>query len=83
MRKHLNYMCHPSVEDDIKYKDIFTSPRNDLTCKGLTVYKLDKISSEDLISRHGPLARYVKLQVAHVPGMLGTFSPAADFKGNC
>ena len=31
---------------------------------------------------HGPLTRYVKLQVAHAPGMLGTFSPAADFKGN-
>ena len=24
---------------------------------------------------HGPLARYVKLRVAHVPGMPGTFSP--------
>ena len=24
---------------------------------------------------HGPLARYVKLRVAHAPGMLGTFSP--------
>ena len=24
---------------------------------------------------HGPLARYVKLGVAHAPGMLGTFSP--------
>ena len=24
---------------------------------------------------NGPLARYVKLQVAHVPGMPGTFSP--------
>ena len=24
---------------------------------------------------HGPLARYVKLWVAHVPGMPGTFSP--------
>ena len=32
---------------------------------------------------HGPLARYVKLRVAHAPGMPGTFSPAADFKGNC
>ena len=31
---------------------------------------------------HGPLTRYVKLQVAHAPGMPGTFSPAADFKGN-
>ena len=34
------------------------------------------------ISRYGPLTRYVKLQVAHAPGMPGTFSPAADFKGN-
>ena len=33
-------------------------------------------------SRHGPLTRYVKLQVVHAPGMPGTFSPAADFKGN-
>ena len=24
---------------------------------------------------HGPLARYIKLQVAHAPGMRGTFSP--------
>ena len=31
---------------------------------------------------HGPVTRYVKLQVAHAPGMPGTFSPAADFKGN-
>ena len=31
---------------------------------------------------HGPLTRYVKLQVAHAPGMPGTFSPATDFKGN-
>ena len=31
---------------------------------------------------HGPLARYVKLCVAHAPGMPGTFSPATDFKGN-
>ena len=31
---------------------------------------------------HGPLTRYVKLQVAHAPGMPGTFSPAADFKEN-
>ena len=26
-------------------------------------------------SPHGPLARYVKLQVVHTPGMPGTFSP--------
>ena len=32
--------------------------------------------------RHGPLTRYVILQVAHAPGMPGTYSPAADFKRN-
>ena len=32
---------------------------------------------------HGPLTRYVKLRIAHAPGMPGTFSPTADFKGNC
>ena len=31
---------------------------------------------------HGPLTRYVKLQVAHAPGMPGKFFPAAVFKGN-
>ena len=31
---------------------------------------------------HGPLTRYVKLQVTHAPGMPGKFSPAAVFKGN-
>ena len=33
-------------------------------------------------SGNGPLTRKVKLQVAHAPGMPGTFSSAADFKGN-
>ena len=31
---------------------------------------------------NGPLTRYGKLQVAHAPGMPGTFPPAANFKGN-
>ena len=31
---------------------------------------------------HVPLTNYVKLRVAHAPGMPGTFSPAADFKRN-
>ena len=30
---------------------------------------------------HGPLTRYAKLRVAHAPGMPGTFSPDAEFKG--
>ena len=38
--------------------------------------------SLSLPSWHGPLTRYVKLRIAHAPGMPGTFSPTADFKGN-
>ena len=39
--------------------------------------------SDVLLCIHfGPLTRYVKLRVAHAPGMPGTFSLAADFKGN-
>ena len=30
---------------------------------------------------HGPLTRYVKLRVTHVPGMPGTFSPPPTSKG--
>ena len=30
--------------------------------------------------RHGPLTRYVKFQVAHAPGMPGTFSPRRQFQ---
>ena len=34
------------------------------------------ITSMDLgVLAHGPLTRYVKLRVAHAPGMPGTFSP--------
>ena len=29
--------------------------------------------------QHGPLTRYVKLRVAHAPGMPGTFSPPPQF----
>ena len=32
--------------------------------------------------QHGPLTRYAKLRVAHALGMPGTFSSAAEFKGN-
>ena len=33
-----------------------------------------------ILYNHGPLARYVKLRVAHVPGMTGTFSPPPTSK---
>ena len=32
------------------------------------------------VPTYGPLARYVKLRVAHAPGMLGTFPPAPTSK---
>ena len=34
------------------------------------------IDESEVTADNGPLARYVKLRVAHVPGMPGTFSPA-------
>ena len=56
-------------------------------CNHMSTYGLASPSPIDhmktsLSFKHGPLARYVKLQVAHAPGMSGTFSPADDFKGN-
>ena len=42
-----------------------------------------------ICNHHGPLARYVKLQVAHVPGMPGAFSPPSlvsdsdMYRGTC
>ena len=41
-------------------------------------WKIISISNREQL--HGPLTRYVKLQVAHAPGMPGTFPPAAEFK---
>ena len=39
-------------------------------------YKIFTQSSDKLMYQtHGPLARYVKLRVAHAPGMPRTFSP--------
>ena len=51
------------------------------------VYLKPQINSRDMhididITFNGTLTRYVKLQVAHAPGMPGTFPPATDFKGN-
>ena len=33
--------------------------------------------TRDILTANGPLARYVRLRVAHAPGMPGTFSPPA------
>ena len=50
----------------------------DIFVTALTVSRIGK----SYVGGNGPLTRYVKLQVAHAPGMPGTYSPAADFKGN-
>ena len=48
-----------------------------------TAMRIMMIATECLsLATNGPLTRYAKLQVAHAPGMPGTFSPAADFEGN-
>ena len=51
----------------------------------LGTYKKNETMVYSLFSTsacNGPLTRYVNLRVAHAPGMLGTFSPATDLKGN-
>ena len=40
----------------------------------IVVCRLNPITCRDICSHNGPLARYVKLLVAHAPGMPGTFS---------
>ena len=48
-------------------------------------YKSEYGATQHVINQrgsYGSLTRYVKLQVAHAPGIPGAFSPAADFKGN-
>ena len=43
----------------------------------------DNLESDQTEPVRPTTTRYVKLQVAHAPGMPGTFSPATKFKGNC
>ena len=39
------------------------------------VVRIEELVSGQELNDHGPLTRYVKLRVAHAPGMPGTFSP--------
>ena len=60
---------------------MFIKPRHSLKQRPwLYIAKLDCFCYNMLCN--GPLARYVKIRVAHAPGMPGTFSPAANFRGN-
>ena len=66
----INYLKH--------YRTLFLYAR---FSHSTIVIKSDKTVGETIPVRqfwqtcHGPLARYVKLRVAHPPGMPGTFSP--------
>ena len=46
-------------------------------------YVNGRIDYDRSYSLEGPLTRYVKLRVAHAPGMPGNVFPATDFNGNC
>ena len=46
--------------------------------EGLLQYKIPLKTQNS--SPHGPLTRYVKLQVTHAPGMPGTFPPRRRFQ---
>ena len=55
--------------------------KSDLVWKQLFLYHIAiammeyLLSSHNVTTSHGPLARYVKFWVAHAPGRSGTFSP--------
>ena len=48
---------------------------NDLMASVAAGMRSTRINWAYLLCGYGPLARYVKLRVAHAPGMPGTFSP--------
>ena len=62
------------------------SRRREIRCSNARIaLKFSRRSAAETPAKfhsHGPLTRYVKLRVVHAPGTPGTFSPAADFKGN-
>ena len=68
------------IFDDVIMQSVVRQYHECVQCKVLPGH-MQIQHSRDLES-HGPLTRYVKLQVAHAPGMPGTFSPTADVKGN-
>ena len=72
------YLYRPwSTYNSLRRSDAYMSQ-----WKGSSLADVTPVRRQAITSSNGPLTRYVKLQVAHAPGMPGTFSPAADFKGN-
>ena len=45
------------------------------------IYKINGTGHQNPYKQNGPFAGYVKLRVAHAPGIPGTFYPPTDFKG--
>ena len=65
---HNFYVCgYATVETICMYIQYFICPPDISFC----IHNLRRLV---LSHHHGPLARYVKLRVAHAPGILGTFS---------
>ena len=64
-----------------KIDRIIMEPHNNgILCYTIHSVKALAIQSEGRLL-NGPLTRYAKLRVAHAPGMPGTFSHDAEFKG--
>ena len=61
------------------FKIVYFEPPYNIIWHGMIWYDICDMIIYDMIrydmTWHGPLVRYTKLQVAHAPGMLGTFFP--------
>ena len=73
-------MCEISAQDGGKYS-VVTDCKYESSCwvhywtSMATYVYFDGAEVGKIKHCHGPLARYVKLRVAHAPGMPGAFSP--------
>ena len=79
--RKLSFTCHNSVNKMIN-ESFFTCHYAVPVSWFVDIYFIDTQSTgrRKLPKEvHGPLTRYVKLRVAHAPGMPGTFSPPPRF----
>ena len=71
-----NVLCNLSISISV-FVDISGTLLESFT---LSMHCLFRFVQYIQITIHGPLSRYVKLRVAHAPGMPGTFSPRPTSK---
>ena len=72
---------------DFVYRRFFFILGPDLRLRGVVCFLLSFCEGEGMgvaerrreYANHGPLARYIRLRVAHAPGMPGTFSQPSRF----